>query len=198
MPKVFTYIAFTLLTGAILSKIIFYIGDEHQDPETLGSAASEEIAFGQSGENITTPKPNKKTSPTPIETSTPTPSPTKTPIPTATNTPTPTNTSTPTPIPTPITAPGFLDNLFNQHATHYGIDNQLLKRIAYCESEFNMMAENGQYKGLFQFNEDIWIRYRNEMGLDPNPELRLDANESIKTASYLISKGKLFFWPNCY
>lgn len=142
-----------------------------------------------------TPTPLPTNTPTPSPTSTSTPTPTS--IPTPTNTPAPTSTPTPKPTPAPITAPVNLENLFNQYAAHYGVDVQLLKRIAYCESEFNQMAENGIYLGLFQFNEEIWIRYRTEMGHDPNPDLRSDPNEAIKTAAYLIQKGKLFFWPNC-
>jgi hypothetical protein len=35
------------------------------------------------------------------------------------------------------------------------------------------------------------------MELDPNPDLRYNAEESIKTAAYLISIGKTYLWPNC-
>jgi hypothetical protein len=190
MLKVFSYFASALIVGVLISKIIFSIGEDNNISQTLG-----DTSVNQNGAEETIAVTD-----TPVPTNTLTPTPTNTPIPTPTDTPipTPTNTPTPTPSPTPITAPGILENWFNQYAGQYGVDSQLLKRIAYCESEFNQTAVNGIYVGIFQFNEDIWIRYRQELGHDPNLDLRLDANESIKTAAYLISKGKLFFWPNCH
>ncbi|MBN1168822.1 transglycosylase SLT domain-containing protein [Candidatus Woesebacteria bacterium] len=192
MSSITTFLIATLFAGAVVSKLIFSIGDNSKRPETLGNNTS--IKEGRNYHELITPTIVPTNSPSPITTPTPTlaPTPTQTPIPT------PTNTATPTPTPAPITAPGILENWFNQYAGQYGVDPQLLKRIAYCESEFNQAAVNGVYVGIFQFNEDIWVRYREEMGHDPNPDLRLDANESIKTAAYLISKGKLFFWPNCH
>ena len=182
-PKV--YFCISIFIGALISQIIISLRTGQTIPQTLGDAS-----VSKNRDISLEPEPTATFIPTP--TNTPTPLPTNTPIPTATHTP------TVTPIPTPITAPGILENWFNQYANQYGVDPQLLKRIAYCESEFNQTALNGIYFGIFQFNEDIWVRYREEMGHDPNPELRLDANEAIKTAAYLISKGKLFFWPNCH
>lgn len=143
----------------------------------------------------------KEVIPTLTSTPTPTPLPTATPTPTFTpiSSPTPTLPPTPTLTPVPIVSPANLEPLFNQYALHYGVDKELLKRIADCESKFNAGAigAGGKYVGLYQFGSDIWVRYREEMGLATNPDFRLDANESIKTAAYLISKGKLFLWPNC-
>ncbi len=132
---------------------------------------------------------------TPTPSPSPTPTATPTPLPTATST--PTKVPTPTPIPTPIVAPGNLENLFSQYSAQFGVDGQLLRRIAYCESKFNQAAVNGNYGGLYQFLPSIWQTYREQLGYDINPDLRFDANEAIKTAAYAISKGKLFLWPNC-
>jgi len=136
--------------------------------------------------------------PTPTPTSTPTPTPTQTPTPTMT--PTPTITPTPSPTPTPLPPPipyHILDELFQRYAGAYSIDINLLKKIAICETENNSSAVNGAYVGLFQFTAVSWKTNRIEMGFDANPVLRFNAEESVRTAAYLISKGKLFMWPNC-
>ena len=119
------------------------------------------------------------------------------PSPTPSSTPTPSLTSTPPATPTPINAPAYLENYFNQYAIHYNVSANLLKKIAWCESRFDPLVVNGPYVGLYQFMESIWITYRTQMGHDINPELRKNAEESIKTAAYIISLGKLHLWPNC-
>jgi|SRR3989344_1195193 len=136
--------------------------------------------------------------PTPTVTPTPSPTPTITPTPTATPTPTiiPTPTATPTPLPPPAPYPQ-LEELFQRYSGVYGIDINLLKKIANCESKNNSSAVNGPYVGLYQFTEGSWSTNRLEMGFDANPALRFSAEESIRTSAYLISKGKLFMWPNC-
>lgn len=139
--------------------------------------------------------------PTQIPTENPTNKPTQTPspipTPTATSTPTPTNTPTPKVTSTPVSAPSHLQPIFTRFANEYEVESQLLIKIALCESRFNTHAINGDYLGLFQFGSQRWVDYRTQMGHDTNPELRVVTEESIKTAAYAISKGKLFLWPNC-
>jgi hypothetical protein len=36
------------------------------------------------------------------------------------------------------------------------------------------------------------------MGLDSNPDLRFNADESIKTAAFKIAHGGIGAWPNCH
>ncbi len=161
-----------------------------------GSVLSESVA----AENvIIIPNPNP-----PTETPTPTPTPSPTPSPTAkpTTTPSPSPTSTPEPTsePTPVPetiAPSDLEALFVRYAIEYGIDANLLKKIADCESHFNPGSANGPYGGMFQFTATSWINKRLEMGLDPNPDLRFGANESIQTAAYSISRYGAGMWPAC-
>src|SRR3990167_8543695 len=113
-------------------------------------------------------------SPTPTPTSTPTP--TLTPIPT--NTPTPTSTPTPTftpsPTPTPMPITSF-ESYFDQYSNQYGVDKDLLKKIAYCESGMSTGAANGEYGGMYQFTVATWQVTRQGMGADPNPDLRFGA-----------------------
>jgi soluble lytic murein transglycosylase-like protein len=61
------------------------------------------------------------------------------------------------------------------------------------------MASHAGYGGLFQFGSITWKNIRKEIGEDPNPDLRFNAEEAVQTAAYAISKGKKSsFWPNCY
>ncbi len=151
-----------------------------------------------------TPSPTPTNTPTPTPTATPTPKPTDTPTPTpqVTNTPTPTPTATTTPTPTVVPAmqPSGtdLDNWFTQYANQYHVDRDLLHKIAQCESGFNTNSNNSNmYLGMYQFGEQTWISTRTAMGADPNPALRTNAEEAIKTAAYKISQGGAGAWPNC-
>ena len=121
---------------------------------------------------------------------------TETPIPTVTSLPSLTPTGTPMPKPT-ILASDELEKLFTHYSEHYAIDKENLKRIAYCESKFNAGAVNGLYGGMFQFSSRSWQVTRQRMGQDPNPNLRFNAEESIKTASFKIANGGISAWPNC-
>lgn len=126
--------------------------------------------------------------------------PTHTPTPTPTNTPTPTLSPTLTPIPTLIPIiilPQDLDSLFTKYASQYSVDKELLKKIAKCESNFNSNASTSLYVGLFQFAQPIWVQTRTLMGLDSDVNLRFNAEESIRTAAFMVSQGHLGIWPNC-
>ena len=138
------------------------------------------------------------TPPTPTPTITPSPTPTNTPTPTPTNTPTPTSTPTPTPTPQPVSAPTDLESLFAKFSSEYSVDKEKLKRIADCESHFNANANyNDMYIGMFQFSEGSWVSTRTHMNLDSNPALRTNAEESIRTAAYLVSVRGTSPWPLC-
>ena len=131
-----------------------------------------------------TPEPTD--SPTPTPTDTPTPSPT----------PVPTDTPAPTPTPHRI-APAEIDALIVRYASEYGTDANLIRIIADCESHFNPQAVNGPYGGMFQYTATSWASKRNEMVLDPNPDLRFNAEESIRTTAYAISRYGTGMWPAC-
>lgn len=121
------------------------------------------------------------------------------------STPIPTPTATPTITPTPTVTPKSiirissheLDQLFEKYSQEYGVDKNLLSKIARCESGFNSQSINGPYAGMFQFTASAWSKARTEMGLSANPELRMNAEESIKTAAYKISKYGTSSWPAC-
>jgi hypothetical protein len=92
---------------------------------------------------------------------------------------------------------GNLDYLFHKYAVEYNADAYLMKEIARCESGFNTSADSGLYVGLFQFAERTWINTREEMSLDSNPDLRTNGEESVKTAAFMIGKGREKAWLNC-
>lgn len=121
-----------------------------------------------------------------------------TPEPTTVPTTTPTPTADPTPLPT-TPAAADLESLFEKYGNEFGVDKELLKKIAKCESGFNTNANNsGMYLGMFQFASQTWVANRNRMGLDSNPDLRTNAEEAIRTAAYIISKSGPGAWPNCH
>jgi soluble lytic murein transglycosylase-like protein len=90
-----------------------------------------------------------------------------------------------------------LETLFNKYGTQYNVSPGILRKIAACESGFNANAVNGPFAGMFQFLASTWSANRNTMGLDPNPELRFNAEESIRTTAYKISKDGVGAWPVC-
>jgi len=138
---------------------------------------------------------------TPIPTSTPqaTTTPQKlssTPIQKPTTTPTVTKTPTPTPKPLPATSQE-INGFIERFSAQYGIDPNVIRYIAICESGFNSNAQNGSYKGLFQFKEITWKNIRKEMNEDTRFDLVFSPEEAVQTATYAYSKGKTSIWPNC-
>lgn len=146
----------------------------------------------------------ESTSPTPTETAIGTTSPSVQPTesPTLLPTSTPTSTPTPSPTPKPTVTPSSVtssevNSFIDRFSAQYGVDPNVLRYIAICESGFKSNAKNGPYIGLYQFGEITWENIRREFGEDINPNLRYSAEESVQTAAYAISKGKIGIWPNC-
>jgi len=147
-----------------------------------------------------TPTPTIFSTPTPTVTATPTPTETPTPTPKPANTPTPTVSPTPSLTPTPTLPPassGQLDEWFTKYSNQYSIDRQKLWNVAVCESNLRPNARNGDYGGLYQFSSNTWKSTRRSMNMDPNPELRFNPEEAIKTAAFKISTAGFSPWPNC-
>jgi len=88
--------------------------------------------------------------------------------------------------------------LIKIYADQYGVDPNVLRYVAICESNFNPAAINGPYAGLYQFNPTTWENNRQLMGEDPSLDLRLNAEEAIKTAAFILSIGRGNIWPNCF
>lgn len=116
----------------------------------------------------------------------------------------------PTAIPSPIQLPLLLSSpkpiqptndqvmqLFEQYGKEFGVDPDKLARIAHCESTYNPGAVNGLYGGMYQFHPNTWMSNRKKRGWDPDPNLRFDARESIRTAAAKISAGGINAWPVC-
>jgi hypothetical protein len=96
-----------------------------------------------------------------------------------------------------IIAPTEVENMITGHAAQYGVDPNLMKKIAKCESTFNANAVNGSHAGMYQFKDSTWVSTRRAMGLDTNPQLRFDANEATKTAAFKIAHGGKQAWQQC-
>ncbi|PIS09704.1 hypothetical protein COT75_00755 [Candidatus Beckwithbacteria bacterium CG10_big_fil_rev_8_21_14_0_10_34_10] len=127
----------------------------------------------------------------------PSPSPSPSPIPTPKPSPSPLPSPSPSPEPKIYPTSQELDSSFAKYATEYRLDLNILRQLASCESGFNTYAVNNPYAGLYQFNSTSWINTRKRMGLNPDPDLRFNWEESIKTAAFKISQDGLGSWPSC-
>ncbi len=148
------------------------------------SELSEKVPDTPASATIPAPAPTTPPTSTPTTASTPTPKPTK--VPTA------------TPIPQPKVTSAEIHGFMERFSGQYGVDVNVLRHLAVCESGFNPSAISGPYGGLYQFNITTWKNNRILMGEDIDPNLRFNAEESVQTAAFLISMGKRYLWPNCY
>ena len=140
--------------------------------------------------------PTSTLTPEPTESPTSTPKPTPRPLPTVT--PVPTKVTTPTLIPQPTYTSEEIHGFIERFSAQYGVDANIMRHIAVCESGFNPLAVNGLYAGLYQYSETAWKGNRVLMGEDPNSELRFNAEEAAQTAAFMVSLGKGWVWPNCF
>lgn len=93
--------------------------------------------------------------------------------------------------------PSYWDAAFEQYGNQYSVDPELLKYIAKCESTFRQEAVNGPYGGMYQYLASTWSATRTAMGEDPNPDLRFNGEEAIKTTAWKIAHGGIRAWPSC-
>lgn len=107
---------------------------------------------------------------------------------------TPTAKSTPTPT---MATSEEVYKLIEKYAPMKGIDPNVIRHMALCESGFRSNATNGIYAGLFQFAPASWRSIRAEMSKDTNIDLRYSPEEAIQTAIYALSMGRGGMWPNC-
>lgn len=87
--------------------------------------------------------------------------------------------------------------LYQKYGAEYGVDPVIMQKIASCESGERADATNGPYGGMFQFVASTWSSNRKAMGEDPNPDLRFDAEEAVKTAAFKMSRDGFGAWPAC-
>lgn len=127
----------------------------------------------------------------------PKPTPTPSPTPRPTPSPTPIPTSTPTPAPLVTFTPEQIHGFIERFAAQYGVNPNVLRHIAVCESGFNPLAYNVGYAGLYQFGPTTWAKFRRQIGEDANLDLRFNAEEAVQTAAYALSVERGGIWPNC-
>lgn len=101
--------------------------------------------------------------------------------------------------PSTVPAPAELETLVERYAAQYGARKDIMLFIMKCESGYNPSAvsPSGSFAGLFQFMSSTWSSNRNAMGLDPNPALRTNAEEAIKTAAFKMGRDGYGAWPAC-
>lgn len=89
--------------------------------------------------------------------------------------------------------------LIYKYASEYGANGGIMVQIANCESGMRQeaLSSSGTYGGMYQFNTSTWISNRKAMGLDPNPSLRFNGEEAIKTAAFKMGRDGYGAWPAC-
>jgi hypothetical protein len=192
------------LLGAILTLFptSAYLYSQTSGPDVLST-------YVESGQ-ITTPSPTPQVTENPTPTATQTATPTITASPsvkptvkptinaTSSATPTSTPTQTPTSAPTATYQLSFnATELVNKYAAIYAIEPAILFKIGQCESHFNTNSISGPYAGIYQFHYNTWQSVRVRMNENPDPALRTNPDESIKTAAFKISKDGTGAWANC-
>jgi hypothetical protein len=180
------FLVIPLATGFLLG--YFGMSFFGEDLFMKGEVLSQEYSIAKDG-SLTLASSDPTTIPTPS----PTPEPTETPSPTPSPTPVPTK----TPIPQPVYSSEEIHGFIERFAAQYGVDPNVLRHLAVCESGFNPLATNLNYAGLFQFSPHTWIKYRQLMGEDADISLRLNAEEAVQTAAYALSINHDSIWPNC-
>ena len=107
--------------------------------------------------------------------------------------------TTTAPAPQPALEPHALDALFEKYGAQYGVEPRKLKAIAKCESGYNAASQskNGLYGGMYQYLASTWSGTRKQMGENPDPALRFNAEEAIKTTAWKIAQGGIGAWPVC-
>lgn len=88
-------------------------------------------------------------------------------------------------------------NMIQTYAGQYNADSAKMIAIAYCESGLRSNAVNGPFAGVYQFLSSTWQSNRRAMGLDPDPTLRYNIEESIKTAAFKMGRDGYGAWPAC-
>lgn len=97
----------------------------------------------------------------------------------------------------PVPTMAEFDQMFEAYGNYYNVPPSQLRHLALCETRFRPWVSNGQHGGLYQYNPRTWSATRERMGLDPNPDLRFDAQEAIKTTAYKISREGSGAWVVC-
>jgi len=94
-------------------------------------------------------------------------------------------------------APEFILALIEKYSAEYKVSRDMMLGIAQCESGFREDAINGPYAGLYQFVSSTWASNRRAMELDTDPNLRLNAEEAVKTAAFKMNRDGYGAWPVC-
>lgn len=87
--------------------------------------------------------------------------------------------------------------IIREAAREFGVNEQMMLDIAYCESGFREEAVSGPYAGIYQFLSSTWESNRKAMGEDPNPNLRVSPRDAARTAAFKMSRDGFGAWPVC-
>jgi soluble lytic murein transglycosylase-like protein len=179
MKKTILYILILIAVGEIVALVVM----KKSKPEVLSQSVAATL--------FPTPAQTPELSLVEISSTPPSsPSPAPTPTPVAVNT------VAPAPV-QPLFTSQEIYGFIERFSAQYGVDPNVIRHIAVCESGFNPAAHNLDYAGLFQFGPSAWKNWRVKMGEDVAPELRFNAEEAVQTAAFAFKEGGKSLWPNC-
>lgn len=89
-----------------------------------------------------------------------------------------------------------IDGMIEFYASKYKVDADEMRCTIKNESGFRKQAKNGTStaSGLGQYIIGTWKSWRTKMGENADPDLRFDAEESIKTMAWAFSRGYQPHW----
>ena len=89
--------------------------------------------------------------------------------------------------------PSTPEELISHFAQIYGANEELLQKVAYCESRYNYLArgDGGYAVGIFQFHQPTWDSFSRDFGEELNIQSSYD---QAKLASWAFSKGLQSHW----
>lgn len=84
-------------------------------------------------------------------------------------------------------------------AISYGLDPEMAKAVAYCESNYIPTAQNSTSSagGIYQFIDSTWISTSKRRGADYSLEDKYDPIKSIENAMWLAKHDGWRHWE-CY
>lgn len=111
-----------------------------------------------------------------------------------------------TPVKTAMATGGdkaLLLGLVDKYTQKYGVNKAFALCVLEDESQFHINpcgvighCDHGKAMGAWQFHSPTWQSFRAKMGLDTNPDLRADPEESTRTAMWAFSTGRASHWSS--
>lgn len=85
--------------------------------------------------------------------------------------------------------------LLDQAAAEFNVDPVMLRRTAWCESNWRPWATSPWgHRGVLQFSRVTWIEQAPTLGLSPDFREAYDAQSNIRLGAALMARGQRWRW----